>query len=111
MLTAIAVTYAYACQSPDGDLDALGIRWRYVPRQMLTTTPNECLRTRCPYFPNECLVHGARRRASSGDVVVTNHSLPSRAKLAASGRTRSLVTRLVQRLSCLAVPRAVRCTR
>ncbi len=75
MLTAIAVVYAFSCQSPDGDLDALGIRWRYVPRQMLTTTPGECLRTRCPYFPNECLVHGARRRAASGDVVVTNHSL------------------------------------
>lgn len=85
MLTAIAVTYAFACQSPDGDLDALGIRWRYVPRQMLTTTPNECLRTRCPYFPNECLVHGARRRAASGDVVVTNHSLLLR-NVAAEGK-------------------------
>lgn len=75
MLTAIAVTYAFSCQSPEGDLDALGIRWRFVPRQMLTTTPSECLRTRCPFFPNECFVHGARRRAASGDVVVTNHSL------------------------------------
>lgn len=75
MLTAIAVTYAYACQSPDGDLDALGIRWRYVPRAMLTTTPGECLRGRCPYFPNECPLHGARRRAAAADVVVTNHSL------------------------------------
>lgn len=75
MLTAIAVTYAYACQSPDGDVDALGIRWRYVPRQMLTTSPAECLRARCPYFPNECPLHGARRRAACADVVVTNHSL------------------------------------
>ena len=75
MLTAIAVTYAYACQSPDGDVDALGIRWRYVPRQMLTTTPAECLRSRCPYFPKECPLHGARRRAACADVVVTNHSL------------------------------------
>lgn len=75
MLTAIAVTYAYACQSTDGDLDALGIRWRSVPRQMLTTTSAECLRTRCPFFPNECMLHGARRRASSADIVVTNHSL------------------------------------
>ena len=75
MLTAIAVCYAYACQSPDGDLDALGIRWRYVPRSMLTTTSGECLRSRCPYYPNLCLLHGARRRAACGDVVVTNHSL------------------------------------
>ena len=75
MLTAMAVTYAFACQSPEGDLDALGIRWRYVPRQMLTVKPGECLRGRCPYFPNECLLHGARRRAARADVVVTNHSL------------------------------------
>ena len=85
MLTAIAVTYAYACQSPDGDLDALGIRWRYVPRAMLTTTPGECLRGRCPYFPNECLLHGARRRAACADVVVTNHSLLLR-NVSADGR-------------------------
>lgn len=75
MMTAIAVCSAYACQSPDGDIDALGIRWRSVPRAMLTTTPDECLRTRCPFFPNECFVHGARRRASESDVVVTNHAL------------------------------------
>ncbi|KXB61826.1 MULTISPECIES: helicase C-terminal domain-containing protein [Olsenella] len=75
MLTAIAVSYAFCLQSPQGDLDALGIRWRYVPRQMLSTTANECLRNRCPFYPNECLVHGARKRASQSDVVVTNHSL------------------------------------
>ena len=75
MLTALAVVMSYASQSPDGDLDALGIRWRNVPREMLTTSPNECLRSRCPFYPNECFVHGARRRAGSSDVVVTNHSL------------------------------------
>ena len=75
MLTAIAVTYASVCQSSEGDLDTLGIRWRFVPRGMLTTTPSECQRTRCPFFPNECMVHGARRRAACADVVVTNHSL------------------------------------
>lgn len=75
MLTAIAVTYASACQAAEGDLDTLGIRWRLVPRGMLSTTSSECQRTRCPFFPNECMVHGARRRASCSDVVVTNHSL------------------------------------
>lgn len=75
MLTAIAVVYAFASQSPDGDLDALGIRWRFVPCSMLTTNSNDCLRTRCPFFPGECFVHGARRRAACSDVVVTNHSL------------------------------------
>ncbi|WP_322154582.1 helicase C-terminal domain-containing protein [Paratractidigestivibacter sp.] len=75
MLTALAVCYSFACQSPDGDLDALGIRWRYVPRSMLTTTSGECLKSRCPYYPHLCLLHGARKRAACGDVVVTNHSL------------------------------------
>lgn len=85
MLTAIAVTYASVCQNAQGDLDALGIRWRFVPRGMLTTTPAECQRTRCPFFPHECMVHGARRRAACADVVVTNHSLLLR-NIAADGK-------------------------
>lgn len=75
MLTALATGYAFACQAPEGDVDALGIRWRYVPRPLVTTTPAECLRNKCPYFPGECFVHGARRRAAESDVVVTNHAL------------------------------------
>ena len=74
-LTALAVTLAYACQSPSGDLDSLGIKWRSVPRSLLTTTSEECVHGRCPFFPQLCFVHGARRRAASADVVVTNHSL------------------------------------
>lgn len=74
-LTALAVLYAFVCQSPDGDLDALGIRWKSVNRADLTTGSRECARRLCPFFPNRCLVHGARRRAAQADVVVTNHSL------------------------------------
>lgn len=78
-LTAIAVIYAFACQSPSGDLDALGIRWKSVNRADLTTGSRECARKLCPYFPDKCLVHGARRRAARADIVVTNHSLLFRA--------------------------------
>lgn len=74
-LTAIAVLYAFACQSPTGDLDALGIRWKSVNRADLTTGSRECARKLCPFFPDKCLVHGARRRAARADIVVTNHSL------------------------------------
>lgn len=74
-LTALAVAYAYVSQSPDGDLDSLGIRWKLVPRSTLAVTPSDCIHNRCPYFPDECLVHGARRRAASADVIVTNHAL------------------------------------
>lgn len=84
-LTAIAVIYAYACQSPTGDLDGLGIRWRSVNRPDLTTSSRECARRLCPFFPDKCLVHGARRRAARADVVVTNHSLLFR-NVAASGK-------------------------
>ena len=84
-LTAIAVIYAYACQSADGDLDSLGIRWRSVNRADLTTASRECARRLCPFFPDKCLVHGARRRAAHADVVVTNHSLLFR-NVAAEGR-------------------------
>ncbi len=75
LLNAIAVTLASACQSPQGDLDSLGIRWKFVPRGLLTTTPEECLHARCPFYPHACLLHGARQRAQSVDIVVTNHSL------------------------------------
>lgn len=84
-LTAIAVIYAFACQSPTGDLDSLGIRWRSVNRADLTTSSRECARGHCRFFPNGCLVHGARRRAAKADVVVTNHSLLFR-NVAADGR-------------------------
>ena len=85
MLTAIATTYAYVCESVEGDLDALGIRWGSVPRRLLTVGAAECQHARCPYFPNLCLLHGARRRAASSDIVVTNHSLLLR-NVAAEGR-------------------------
>lgn len=84
-LTAIAVIYAYVCQSPTGDLDGLGIRWRSVNRADLTTPSRECARRLCPFFPDKCLVHGARRRAARVDVVVTNHSLLFR-NVAADGK-------------------------
>lgn len=84
-LTAIAVIYAFACQSPTGDLDSLGIRWRSVNRADLTTSSRECARRLCPFFPEGCLVHGARRRAAKSDIVVTNHSLLFR-NVAAGGK-------------------------
>ncbi len=84
-LTAIAVIYALACQSPTGDLDGLGIRWRSVNKADLTTSSRECARRLCPFFPDGCLVHGARRRAARSDVVVTNHSLLFR-NVAAEGK-------------------------
>ena len=75
MLTAIAVVYSYACQTLFGDLDSLGIRWRWVPKHMLTTTSEGCQRYKCPFYSRACMLHGARERAAEADIVVTNHSL------------------------------------
>lgn len=84
-LTAIAVLYAFACQSPTGDLDSLGIRWRSVNRADLTTSSRECARGNCRFFNRGCLVRCARRRAAKADIVVTNHSLLFR-NVAADGK-------------------------
>ena len=84
-LTAIAVIYAFVCQSPSGDLDSLGIRWRSVSRASFTTSSKDCARSLCPFYPDKCLVHGARRRAARADIVITNHSLLLR-NVSAEGR-------------------------
>ncbi|WP_415961953.1 helicase C-terminal domain-containing protein [Collinsella tanakaei] len=84
-LTAVAVLYAFACQSPTGDLDSLGIRWRSVNRADLTTSSRECARGNCRFFNRGCFVRCARRRAAKADIVVTNHSLLFR-NVAADGK-------------------------
>lgn len=84
-LTAIAVLYAFACQSPTGDLDSLGIRWRSVNRADLTTSSRECARGNCRFFNRGCFVRCARWRAAKADIVVTNHSLLFR-NVAADGK-------------------------
>lgn len=84
-LTAIAVLYAFACQSPTGDLDSLGIRWRSVNRADLTTSSRECARGNCHFFNRGCFVRCARRRAAKADIVITNHSLLFR-NVAADGK-------------------------
>ncbi|QWT17592.1 DNA polymerase III subunit epsilon [Collinsella sp. zg1085] len=84
-LTAIAVLYSFACQSPTGDLDSLGIRWKSVRRQDLTVTSRECARHLCPFYPDTCMAHGARRRAAQADLVITNHALLFR-NVAADGK-------------------------
>lgn len=75
LLNAIAAIASFAVQSAEGDLNSLGIRWGKVMRSDLTCAVGECQKRRCPFFPNRCFLHGARRRAAAADVVVTNHSL------------------------------------
>ena len=72
---ALAGALSYIEQTEYDDMDTLKIDYRAVPRYLISTTSNECLRKKCPFFGRDCFVHGARRRAESSDVVVTNHSL------------------------------------
>ena len=79
VINAVAAIYSYASQKALGDLNSLGIRWGKIQRSDLTCTSGECQKRRCPYFPNRCFLHAARRRAAAADIVVTNHSLLYRA--------------------------------
>jgi ATP-dependent DNA helicase DinG len=72
---ALAGALSYIEQTEYDDIDTLKVDYRAVPRYAITTTSQECLRRKCPFFGTECFVHGARRRAEASDVVVTNHSL------------------------------------
>ena len=72
---ALAALLSYIEQTEYDDIDGLKIDYRVLPRFAITTTSHDCLRRKCPYFGPSCFVHGARRRAESADIVVTNHSL------------------------------------
>ena len=72
---ALAALLSFIEQTEYDDMDSLKIDYRMLPRRMVTTTANDCLRRKCPYFGTSCFVHGSRRRAEAADIVVTNHSL------------------------------------
>ncbi|MBQ9068365.1 MAG: DNA polymerase III subunit epsilon, partial [Eggerthellaceae bacterium] len=71
----IAALLSYIEQSDYGDIDSLKIDYRALPRYAVTSTSNDCLRRKCPFFRTRCFVHGARARAEAADIVVTNQSL------------------------------------
>lgn len=72
---ALAALISYIEQTAYDDIDSLKIDYRALSRQSITTTSNDCLRRRCPFFGDSCFVHGSRHLAECADIVVTNHSL------------------------------------
>lgn len=72
---ALAGLLSFIEQSAYDDMDTLKIDYRTLPRFMITTSSNDCMRRKCPFFGDQCFVHGARRKAEGADIVVTNHSL------------------------------------
>ncbi len=75
VISMIATLLDFTAQTSHGDLDALNISWVRLPRGDIQANANDCLKKRCPYFPRRCFLHGARRAATSADIVVTNHAL------------------------------------
>ncbi len=72
---ALAALLSFIEQSTYDDLDNLKIDFRVLPRPTVTTTSNDCLRRKCPFYGDACFVHGSRKLAESSDIIVTNHSL------------------------------------
>ena len=71
----IGPVLAWIEQTPWGDVDSMSpLVLGNLDRSLRATQP-ECTKKRCPYYPNLCYIHGARKRAQSAHVVVTNHSL------------------------------------
>ena len=75
VISMIATLLNFTAQTSHGDLDALNIIWVRLPRNDIQANANDCLKKRCPYFPRRCFLHGARRAATSADIVITNHAL------------------------------------
>lgn len=64
---------AWVSQTDDGDIAGLSGFSRRDGKAI--ATQHECLRRRCRFYPNQCYLHGARKRAQSAHIVVTNHAL------------------------------------
>ena len=82
---AVAALLSWVSQSAWGDRAATNVHLTRELRNDLTASVADCTRKRCRYYPHLCYVHGARRRAASAHVVVTNHALLFRDVVAEGG--------------------------
>jgi ATP-dependent DNA helicase DinG len=73
-VTTVASLLSYVCQSSQGDLDNLRIRFDQVSRHEVAAGVDDCLKYRCSYHA-VCLLHAARRHAAEADIVLTNQAL------------------------------------
>lgn len=72
---ALAGLVSFVEQNDYEDIDSLNWDRRAIPRYEVTIKGENCLRHRCPFFGKECYVYGARQRAESADILVTNQTL------------------------------------
>lgn len=71
----LAMVMTSIAQSAWGDLDALSVSLTRTARSQIVCSSQECLHNKCSYYPKRCLLHGARKRASNAQIIVTNHAL------------------------------------
>ncbi len=75
-ISSVAALFAWTAQSSWGDLDAINLHWgKREFRSAIAASQADCTHKRCRFFPHLCYVHGVRRRATSANIVVTNHAL------------------------------------
>lgn len=72
---ALAGLLSFIEQTAYDDISSLKIDFRLLPRPYFTTSSQECLRRKCPFYGTQCFVFGSRLQAESSDIIVTNHSL------------------------------------
>ncbi|MCL2819123.1 MAG: exonuclease domain-containing protein, partial [Actinomycetia bacterium] len=71
----VCVALAWTATHPWGDLETLNFYWRTNARWVLAARALDCSKRKCRLYPHLCYVHGARSRARSSHIVVTNHAL------------------------------------
>ncbi len=74
-LMVLCTVLAQIAQSAWGDLDALTVTPSQGLRAGIVCAPEECLRSKCRFFPGKCLLHGARKKAFDSEIVIANHAL------------------------------------
>ncbi len=82
---ALGMLVSWIAQTTWGDRDGINLHWPARLRQEAQASFADCTKKRCRYYPNQCYLHGVRRRAASAHIVVTNHALLFRDLMADGG--------------------------
>lgn len=82
---ALGMLVSWIAQTTWGDRDGINLHWPPRLRQDAQASFADCTKKRCRYYPNQCYLHGVRRRAASANIVVTNHALLFRDLMADGG--------------------------
>ena len=72
---ALGMLLTWTAQTAWGDKEAVNLHWPPDLRPRVLASFADCTKKRCRFYPGQCYLHGARRRAGSAHIVVTNHSL------------------------------------